>query len=518
MAELSFEDRIRQMMGGTSSTQLAPVVAPPPPAPTYAPPNISPEATTSVNRGGSVGNPPAADEPQDFGARIQQTMAPAPTVQNSATASAPPIAYKKQIQDPSFDLRDASKTLGDYVKGQGYQGTFAVGGWSPQDNEINRLTDAINRSTNPAEQQSLAQQMFPLLQQRASTVVNGAGNYDPATGQIIPFGGTPAPKTGGSPSGGGGGAPSSSGGGGGAPGVVSSPNASLLRQLQELMAAGGVTDELKATQESQLISDVERGSQRKRQSLADQLAARGVFGGAAVDQLNDLSGDADFARASGLADIRSQILGLQNKSRETAMASILEQMGMASDEAQAQARLMLDSELGRGRLALDTQALSSGRDIERQRLALDTSRTQSAQDIQRAQLAQDQDQFLRGLGLNEQELAVARERLGLDRDTSTGNLALGNRTLDANFQLERERQAAQADQFLRTLGLNERELELAKQRLGLDTLNVQQGGDAQRGNLLISLLTLENLVDEQDRAGVREMIDRFLLEEDITRA
>jgi hypothetical protein len=362
----------------------------PPPAPPYRPPNVSPEATSSINRGGAGTAPP----PADFSQRIQQTVAPT-AIDYSGTG------YTRQNETPQpgqgygqeTGLIPAARVLGDYVAKNGFEGTFVVGGYSPVDPEIDRLTRRINESGGTPQER---QQLNGLIQGRESTVQGGAFRYDPKTGQVLPI---QAAQPQGKPGGGGAGGAFYSPGNG----VVPAPNADLLRQLQELMAAGGVTEGQRGIEESNLVSQLEQGSRRKRQDLADRLAASGVFGGRSADLLSDVSSEADEARATGLASIRGKIFDLQNRSRETALASILQQAGMSADEALAQARLGLDTEMGRGRLALDTARSWGQEDLQRQRLGLDT-RTAEAQ-IQ---------QGLSQLGLDQQQIDLAKQRLGLD--------------------------------------------------------------------------------------------------------
>lgn len=345
--------------------------------------NMSPEAAATMNSGSQAGAPKApspenasadmANRLRDQGFGADEGGTPARKITMTQSDGGDQSGQRGATQNASQAQSVAPLPLGgkpfvaqaqiltNYLKSLGLKvPNYVVGGTSPLDTRIISLIDQINDPNATDEQRKLLGGEIVALAGQRGDVVTGTGmfrfntetgtaepwtrdaNY--LTGQLNPLGGIDTS------------------------GQATAPRVdpALINRLLESLSGGGDTAEQQRTQESKFVSDVEDATARRRQLLADRLGASGSFGGAAQEQLNSVGSDADKARASGLADIRSSILQQRAANQAQALTSALQLAGINASEAQsiaqnvtqrmiAQAQLAQSSEQSAAQLALQGQ-------------------------------------------------------------------------------------------------------------------------------------------------------------------
>lgn len=264
-------------------------------------------------------------------------------VKDPAWPSGPPL----QLLNKPFAQQ--AETLAQWLINQGYPpGDFIVGGTSPDDDHINALITQINDPNTPPEQlKYLANTLSAAIQGRGrgrSAVTGDTFTWSSATGTA-----KPTSKTSGDFIAGLGGG----GGGGDLAGLGSGPQVDpkMLQDLLAMLAKGGITDQQQATQEGQLISNVEDSTKRRRDLIANRLGGQGVLGGVAQDQLRLAGNEADQARAGGLATIRSNIDQLRSQNMLQALDGALRLAGIGSQERQQIAQLLTQRSIAQAQLA-----------------------------------------------------------------------------------------------------------------------------------------------------------------------
>tara|TARA_R100001530_G_scaffold128792_1_gene98716 strand:+ start:1863 stop:3191 length:1329 start_codon:yes stop_codon:yes gene_type:complete len=375
-------------------------------------PDASPEANRAITKGSSFTTTPEVGvdnlDPILTGSSHPYGSPTPPDPQTltshrpypGAAPSVEPPPVESPPQSSNISLSNADGTpksnyiqadiLTKFLQDHGVNvGQFAFGGTSPIDDDINSLIRQINSlPPNDPSVARLAATLGQLVNSRGNLAKVGGPHdltfFDPSTGQF-----ESGEPRGGKDFIGGLSGPGSNLGREGREEDGPGSQSELLKFLLNRFTSGQqIDDEERRIAEAQLITDIQEGSSFRRGELANRLASAGVFGGAAQSQLGQIFGQAERGMASGLADIRTNIIQQQAEGRETALASLLQLAGLSSQEAIAYAKDATDRAITQAQL--QTQGEQFG-----------------------AKLQFDIDSQLAQIGLSEESLALQRE-LGIE--------------------------------------------------------------------------------------------------------
>jgi len=142
-----------------------------------------------------------------------------------------------------------------------------------------------------------------------------------------------------------------------------------LTSIIDRFMKGGITDEESRIQEGRFIDEQREGSSALRQDLADRFASQGVSGGKAQGALGQVFGQTQRGIAQGVSNIRLNTLNKQLESRGRALAALLQQSGMSSQEATSIAALETQRAISEGQLQLGNNQLQLDEGFRRDQLA-----------------------------------------------------------------------------------------------------------------------------------------------------
>jgi len=182
--------------------------------------------------------------------------------------------------------------------------------------------------------------------------------------------------------------------------AVNAPEDDRLTQLLGKFSAGIVSPEDRRIQESQLISQIQEGSARRREQLAEKQGAAGIVGGAARSELNRVFGESERGLATGLAGIQSNILNKNLEGKTAALEQLFGLQGLSSQEARAQAELATRTNISQGGLDRDTN-----------RLRLDEIKTSLSNQISQGRLDLDTAALDFNVALQQETNAIRREEM-----------------------------------------------------------------------------------------------------------
>jgi len=181
-----------------------------------------------------------------------------------------------------------------------------------------------------------------------------------------------------------------------------------LTSLIERFTAGGITDEESRIQEGRFIDEQREGSSALRQDLADRFASQGVSGGKAQGALGQIFGQTQRGIAEGVSNIRLNTLNKQLESRGRALATLLQQAGLSTQEAISIAQFETQRAISEGQLQLGNRRLSLEAELGRGDLGLRRDQLASNEEIAFASL-----ELERLLGVENIDLAREENETGL---------------------------------------------------------------------------------------------------------